>query len=295
MLKSNQWLFLLVVFSVCLLFSSGISFAETKTFVKEYTYMASDIDSKMSSRAIALDQVKRALLEQLGTYLISETDVKNFQMTKDQITAFTAGIVKTEILDEKWNGAIYYLKAKISADPDEVAKTVDLLRQDKQTSKELEDVRKRADDLEKEIARLKQELIAKSDSDKQKQYNNAIDELATITDDNSFLFKKIIVTKEDEKMIATVNANLVRGIEGVGGRIRITNKRLLFESHRVNVQDRPEAIMLNQIAEIKKKNLLFGIVSTGMVIRLKNGKEYTFVVQKREELIQLIQSLHPNQ
>ena len=40
--------------------------AENKTFLKEYTYLASDIDSKVSSRAIAPEQVKRALLE--GSY-----------------------------------------------------------------------------------------------------------------------------------------------------------------------------------------------------------------------------------
>ena len=64
---------------------SSIASAETKTFIKEYTYMASDIDSKVSSRAIAMELVKRALLEQLGIYLISETEVQNFQITKDQI------------------------------------------------------------------------------------------------------------------------------------------------------------------------------------------------------------------
>ena len=54
--------------------------AETKTFIKEYTYQASEFDSKASSRILALEQVKRLLLEELGTYLISETEVKNFQM-----------------------------------------------------------------------------------------------------------------------------------------------------------------------------------------------------------------------
>jgi len=48
---------------------------ETKIFTKDYTFMASDIDSKVSSRAIALKQFKRALLEPLGTYLGSETAV----------------------------------------------------------------------------------------------------------------------------------------------------------------------------------------------------------------------------
>lgn len=60
---------------------AGLSYAEKVTFVKEYTYQASEIDSKVTSRAIALEQIKRLLLEELGVYLIAETEVKNFQLT----------------------------------------------------------------------------------------------------------------------------------------------------------------------------------------------------------------------
>ena len=60
-------------------------YAKVMTFTKEYTYQASEADSKLTCRAIALEQVKRLLLEQLGTYLESQSEVKNFQLTKDQI------------------------------------------------------------------------------------------------------------------------------------------------------------------------------------------------------------------
>ncbi len=174
MININQRLLLAVV-TVSLFFFSVISFAETKIFVKEYTYMASDIDSKVSSRAIALEQVKRALLEQLGTYLISETEVKNYQMTKDQITTLTAGIVSAEAIDEKWDGRTYYLKAKISADPMEVAKSVDILRSDKQRSKELEESKAKAEEAMKAVVLLKKELESvKANSKKQDDYNLAI-------------------------------------------------------------------------------------------------------------------------
>src|SRR5665647_2595889 len=99
-------LFLILSF---LLFANS-SFAETKIFIKEYTYHAGDEDSKNSSRTIALREVKRLLLEELGTYLESQTEVKNFQMTKDQITTLTAGIVSTEVIDEKCDGHIYWIK-----------------------------------------------------------------------------------------------------------------------------------------------------------------------------------------
>ncbi|GEM_PF-2526170 len=124
------------------LLSGTLAVAEVVTFTKEYSYQASEFDSKVSSRNLALEQVKRLLLEELGTYLISETTVKDFQMTKDQITVFTAGIVKAEVLAEDWDGKIYYLKARVSADPKDVAKAIDDLRQDKRKTKELEDASK---------------------------------------------------------------------------------------------------------------------------------------------------------
>ncbi|MCX5855963.1 MAG: hypothetical protein NTZ24_15580, partial [Deltaproteobacteria bacterium] len=68
----------------------NLTFAEQKTFVKEYTYHAGDEDSRNSSRTIALREVKRLLLEELGTYLESVTEVKDFKLTKDQITTLTA-------------------------------------------------------------------------------------------------------------------------------------------------------------------------------------------------------------
>jgi tetratricopeptide (TPR) repeat protein len=157
-----------------------IACGENVTFTKEYTYQASEFDSKASSRILALEQIKKLLLEELGTYLISETEVKNYQLTKDQVTVFTAGIVRTEVIEEKWDGKIYQLKARLSADPEEVARSVEKLRQDKKTSKELTDTKKRADDLEKEVVKLRQELTVKADGGKIKQYNDTVNKLSAI-------------------------------------------------------------------------------------------------------------------
>jgi len=99
--------------------------AKTLTSIKEYSYQASEMDSKLSSRTIVLEQVKRLLLEELGTYLISETAIKDFQLTKNQISSLAAGIVMTVILDEKWDGKTYFLKAKITTDTDELVRSIE--------------------------------------------------------------------------------------------------------------------------------------------------------------------------
>jgi hypothetical protein len=130
------------------------------TFTEEYTYRASDMDSKVSSRAIALQEVKRALLEKVGTYLIVETEVREYRMTKDQVSTLSAGVVSAEVLREHWNGATYYLQAKITVDPDVVARQVKALGQDRERARELEESRRKADAALKEVARLRAELDA---------------------------------------------------------------------------------------------------------------------------------------
>ncbi len=170
---------LIVILLPVILFSNVL--AVTKTFIKEYTYQAGEVDSKISSRIIALEQVKRLLLEELGTYLESETEVKNFQLTKDQITTLTAGIVQTQILKEKWDGERYWLQARIEADPEEVVKSVDSLRKSKGASRNLEDADKKVKDALREIEQLKKELESeKKDKSKIKRYDEAVNKLSAV-------------------------------------------------------------------------------------------------------------------
>lgn len=163
---------------IFLLLTASESWAARVEYVKEYSYQASEADSKLSCRAIVLEQIKRLLLEELGSFLISETRVKDFQLTKDQIVTYTAGSVSTVIVEEKWNGQTYFMKAKLSADPDEVAKSIDELRHDKDKSLELEEMKEKADRSLQEIARLKKELaLSRQDKIDREKYNKAVSEL----------------------------------------------------------------------------------------------------------------------
>jgi len=134
--------------------------ASPVTVVREYTYHAGDADSKLTCRAVALEQVKRLLLEELGTYLISNTIVKDATLTKDEVITYSAGVVATVVIEERWNGEEYYMKAKITADADEVAKSVAAMRDDQEKTTELNQLRTQASESLKEIERLRKELAA---------------------------------------------------------------------------------------------------------------------------------------
>lgn len=165
------------------LFTPQFVLAATKTFIKEYAYQASDEDSKNSSRVIALREVKRLLLEELGTYLESETEVRNYKLTKDQITTLTAGIIQTEIVAEKWDGRIYWLKSKISADSDKVVQAINELRKDREKTKELEALKRQSDELLREVERLRKEMAgtnAGSRESQQAAYDQSIRQLSAM-------------------------------------------------------------------------------------------------------------------
>jgi tetratricopeptide (TPR) repeat protein len=171
----------LLIYCLILLFTPNITSAGLKTFIKEYSYQASEDDSRNSSRVIALREVKRLLLEELGTYLESETEVRNFQLTQDQITTLTAGIVQTELLEEKWDGRVYWLKSKITADSDSVVQSIDALRKDRDKTKELEAMRQKSDELLREVERLRKEMVSSKDGSREAQkavYDRSIKQLS---------------------------------------------------------------------------------------------------------------------
>jgi len=155
-----------LLFYLCVFLFPVVAQASIVSFEEKYIYDASEADSKITCRAISLLQVKRLLLERLGTYLEAKTEIVNNQLTKDEIITLSAGIVKTEILQEKWNGKTYSLTARIEADPNGVAKAIDELKQDdkgKDKIKKLETINEKSIDkiqeLKKELARVQENLI----------------------------------------------------------------------------------------------------------------------------------------
>lgn len=174
---SKRFLCLMLVLIIAV-FANTEVYAAKKSFIKEYNYQASEADSLVSCRVIALEQTKHLLLEEVGTYLESYTEVKNFYLTKDQITIYTAGITKTEIINENWDGKTYRLKAKIEADPDSLARSIDSLRKDYQKTRDLEEINKRIEGLLNEINQLKQEKGTEKNADERaKEYTALVDNL----------------------------------------------------------------------------------------------------------------------
>lgn len=119
--------FLIIVFSISALF------AGSKKFTREYTYIASESDSKISSREKSLLEVRKTLLREMGTYIESyaisneayRADDSKIQSTfREEVKTLTAGITQIEIKKEKWDGESYYVKAIVEVDPEDVIRRV---------------------------------------------------------------------------------------------------------------------------------------------------------------------------
>lgn len=115
--------FLLIILST----ASFIIIAKESHFIREYTYRASDSDSKISARQSALQQLKAGVLEEVVTYIHSTSQlsadkqgVNTSQVFNYQVNSIAVGAMKSVILAEKWDGETFYLKAKISLDPEQV-------------------------------------------------------------------------------------------------------------------------------------------------------------------------------
>ncbi|MDO6744587.1 GRAM domain-containing protein [Tenacibaculum soleae] len=75
--------------------------------------------------------------------------------------------------------------------------------------------------------------------------------------------------------------NLFKGFEAIGGKIILTNKRIVFKSHNINIQKINVAIDYLDIKQIiKTKTIKF--IDNGIKITTKDHKEYNFVVNERD-------------
>ena len=89
-------------------------------------------------------------------------------------------------------------------------------------------------------------------------------------------------TEPDERILFDTGANHLKGVEGVGGKLYLTNKRLVFKSHKFNIQNHLLSINLSDIYKIERHKTL-GLVNNGLTLTTKQNKTEKFAVQQIDE------------
>jgi hypothetical protein len=74
--------------------------AEVQTVTATHTYVMGDNDSRNDARQLCFLEAKRKVLEKAGSFIQTSTEVKNFQLTKDQISSYSAAVLSVEIIKE---------------------------------------------------------------------------------------------------------------------------------------------------------------------------------------------------
>ena len=89
----------------------------------------------------------------------------------------------------------------------------------------------------------------------------------------------------NEITIKESGANLQKSIEMVGGKLSLTNQRLVFKSHNASIQTDLTEIQLTDIASLEKCWIkLLGIIPIMpnlLDVNTKDGKKFSFVLFDR--------------
>jgi hypothetical protein len=166
-MNSSFSLAYIVCFAIAQVVMNNVA-AQKKQFIREYTYKASETDSKVTSRQKALTEVKALLIEELGTYVESYVNhavtEKNGVITKDfftnEIKTLGAGTTETKILEERWDGYEYYVKAQIMADPEEVVRRINQTLSIRKSSEAVDSLKVLLQSSNKELTVKNSELAA---------------------------------------------------------------------------------------------------------------------------------------
>lgn len=190
------------IFVIFLLFIVAIN-AGQREFVREYSYIAGEYDSKVTARDNAVEQMRAILLREIGEVVIAEQRRESlsrhnqfiYDNYSEKITAITASMVKMEVLQENWNGQIYYIRAKMLIDPSEVSKRASEILQNHKETKALQDknqqILQEVEKLNVEISGMKIKMQRNEDflfgeiNEYKMQINNYLGQIAQLRRINS--------------------------------------------------------------------------------------------------------------
>jgi len=148
--------------SIIFLAVSSVVGAEVQTFTATHTYVLGDHDSKDDARQRCLLETKRNILEQAGVYIESESEVKNFDLTKDTITSFAAAAMQVKDTKEEVSfqqgHMTMTLKLTAQVDLEEVRKQIEARQVDASVREDVTAQKERLKRLEAQLEAMRQQI-----------------------------------------------------------------------------------------------------------------------------------------
>ena len=95
---------------------------------------------------------------------------------------------------------------------------------------------------------------------------------------------------EDEKIKIESPASFLKGFEKVGGKLFLTNKRLIFKAHILNIHRKQINFEFGQISEVEKRKIS-NAPDNGIRVTMASGENFDFVVQDRDKWLEKLHKM----
>jgi hypothetical protein len=192
---------------IALLLLSSQSFAKSEIIYASHRSIMGDNDSKNDARRMCFLEAKRKVLEKAGTYIESHTNVRNYQLTKDEITTYTAALLKVDVVKENWQLVAESLAISITVkavvETNYVEQQLSKIQKDTSAQQKIKNQQMQLRTLERKLADL-QKQIASADVTKaaplRKERNVVFEEIDELE------AKKIKI----QSKISTITADIMK-------------------------------------------------------------------------------------
>lgn len=150
--------------------------ADVRTIAAGGEYRMGDHDTRTDAIRLATESAKQDALEQVATYVERITEVRNLDVTRDDIRSFTAGIVK--VLDQtvstrlEQDHVVIRVDLTAEVDPHDVAQAIAALRENEQARHELLALRAETDRLQTELDETNRALASAATPSDVQQYTD---------------------------------------------------------------------------------------------------------------------------
>jgi hypothetical protein len=179
--SSCPLLFSLLCFAMLQLCLGAAASGEMRVVLSQGEYRMGDRDTREDAMRLATEAAKRNALEQVATYLESITVVEGVDVTKDEITTYTAGLVMVH--DQQTNlsldGDTVVITVDLTSqiDTEEVAQAILTLRENEDARQQLAALKRDIDDLHKELEMATQALAVAVTAEQAQQASRERQEL----------------------------------------------------------------------------------------------------------------------
>ncbi len=207
----KQGILTLVIIAVsAILFSvESVANGEIKTITAIHTYRMGDNDSRNEARRICFLEAKRNVLEQAGMYIESRTEIRNYRLSSDEVSAYSSALLTVETVAEKWADLSVTITVKAAVDTEYMKAQISKIREDKVLQREIREQQDKIKNLERAVAGL-QEKIESADGTKAEPLRRErtvivkqIDELES---------KKIVIVERIQNKSRMVQQYITKGM-----------------------------------------------------------------------------------